>query len=129
LATPASPTSGPTALKTSMSTPGWFRDSQTTYAEGTGRETRWPLTRTLALQRLEGAAQRWLGPQAAYPSHTRARWNSRWSGDSVGLPAGQDGRFITPTPYVGAGMGHQVVTWCAGRVNPDVLGMQASRVG
>jgi len=82
------------------------------------------LTRTLALQRLEGAAQRWLGPQAAYPSHTRARWNSRWSGDSVGLPAGQDGRFITPTPYVGAGMGHQVVTWCAGRVIADVLGMR-----
>ena len=82
------------------------------------------LTRTLALQRLEGAAQRWLGPQAAYPSHTRARWNSRWSGDSVGLPAGQDGKFITPTPYVGAGMGHQVVTWCAGRVIADVLGMR-----
>ena len=82
------------------------------------------LIRTLALQRLEGAAQRRLGPQAAYPSYWRARWSNSWPGDHVGLPAGQDSRFLTPTPNVGAGMGHQVVTWCAGWVLADVLGLR-----
>jgi hypothetical protein len=34
------------------------------------------------------------------------------------------GRFLTPTPNIGAGMGHQVATWCAGRVIADELNMR-----
>ena len=84
------------------------------------------VTRTLALQRLEAALQRRLGPKAAYPSHLRARWSNpnRRTDDHLGPLTGENARFLTPTPYVGAGMGHQVVTWCAGRVIADVLGMR-----
>jgi hypothetical protein len=44
--------------------------------------------------------------------------------DQVDIATELKGRFLTPTPNIGAGMGHQVATWCAGRVIADELNMR-----
>lgn len=81
-------------------------------------------TRALALQRLEAAAQRRLGPRAIYPSHRRALSTADPNAYTTGQSADGPGRFLTPTPNAGAGLGHQLVTWCAGRVFADLLGVR-----